>query len=197
MAGEVVLIDPATGDSYRAGGGGGTGASAQQVQGTTASGSTATTNPVLIAMNGGGFVQPLIGTSINADNLTPGPANNSLSTKAFSYFFDGTQFQRTRGDLRGAWTHLPPSAVDTTQSGTIATSGGTASVTFDNAARLEVINPSTGNLWARWNAAPAVNGAGSFPIAVGGSYAPGFGTAGTLQLLSTAAGQPFTVNRLG
>lgn len=88
-----------------------------------------------------------------------------------------------------------PSTADGSQSGTIAASGGTANVTFVNTARQEVLNPSTGTLWARWGGVPAVNGAGSFPIAAGGSYAPGFGVAGTLQLLSTAASQTYTVNR--
>jgi hypothetical protein len=86
-------------------------------------------------------------------------------------------------------------AVTTTQSGTIAASGGTAAVTFTTTSRQEVINASTGTLWAAWGAAPTVNGAGSFPINAGGSYAPGQGIGGTLQLLSTAASQAYTVNR--
>lgn len=86
-------------------------------------------------------------------------------------------------------------AVTTTQSGTIAASGGTASVTFTTTSRQEVINPSAATLWAAWGAAPVVNGAGSFPIVPNGSYAPGQGIGGTLQLLSTAATQTYTVNR--
>lgn len=85
-------------------------------------------------------------------------------------------------------------APDSGLSGTIGSSGGTASIPFVSTARQEVINPSTSTLWARWNAVPAVNGAGSFPIAPGGSFSTA-GTTGTLQLLSTAASQPFTVTR--
>lgn len=79
-------------------------------------------------------------------------------------------------------------------SGTIATSGGTAQIAITNTTRSEVLNPSSGTLWASWGA-PAVNGAGSFPILAGGSYGPPDRTAGTLTLLSTAANQPYTVNR--
>ena len=85
-------------------------------------------------------------------------------------------------------------AVTTTQSGTIATSGGTTAITFTNTSRQEVLNPSSATLWASWGA-PVVNGSGSFQINAGGSYAPGQGVGGTLTLLSTAASQPYTVNR--
>ena len=86
-------------------------------------------------------------------------------------------------------------AVTTTQSGTITTSGTTASITFTTSSRQEVLNPSASILWAAWGAAPTVNGAGSFAIAPNGSYAPGQGVGGTLQLLSTVATQTYTVNR--
>ncbi len=86
-------------------------------------------------------------------------------------------------------------AATNADSGTIAASGGTVSISFVSGARAEIVNPSTATLWARWGAAPAVNGAGSFPIVANGSYAPGYGVTGTLQLLSTAASQPYTVNR--
>lgn len=79
-------------------------------------------------------------------------------------------------------------------SGSIATSGGTATITFSSPTRVEILNPSTATLWASWGT-PAVNGAGSFPINPGGSYAPGYGVVGTLTLLSTAANQPYTANR--
>lgn len=98
-------------------------------------------------------------------------------------------------DAAGNITSTGALAVTTTQSGTIAASGGTASVTFTTTSRQEVINASTGTLWAAWGAAPTVNGAGSFPINAGGSYGPGHGIGGTLQLLSTAASQTYTVNR--
>lgn len=79
-------------------------------------------------------------------------------------------------------------------SSTIATSGATATIAFSATSRVEILNPSTATLWASWGT-PAVNGAGSFPINPGGSYAPGFGVVGTLTLLSTAANQPYTANR--
>lgn len=85
-------------------------------------------------------------------------------------------------------------AVTTTQSGTISASGGTQAITFTTTSRQEVLNPSAAILWASWGT-PAVNGAGSFAIAPNGSYAPGQGVGGTLTLLSTAATQPYTVNR--
>ncbi len=78
-------------------------------------------------------------------------------------------------------------------SGTIAASGGTAAIPFITTARQEVINPSTATLWASWGT-PSVNGAGSFPIAAGGSFSVNH-VAGTLTLLSTAATQTYTVNR--
>jgi len=87
----------------------------------------------------------------------------------------------------------PANAVSSALSGTIATSGGTAAIPFVNTARQEVLNSSTATLWASWGT-PAVNGAGSFPIAPGGAFATDR-TAGTLTLLSTAATQPYTVNR--
>lgn len=79
-------------------------------------------------------------------------------------------------------------------SGTIATSGGTAAITMTNTTRSEVINPSTGVLWASWGT-PGVNAAGSFPINPAGSYNPPDRAGGTLTLLSTSASQPYTVNR--
>lgn len=85
-------------------------------------------------------------------------------------------------------------SVDSSLSNTIATSGATVSIPFVATARQEVINPSASTLWARWGGVPAVNGAGSFPIAPGGSFSADR-TNGTLQLLSTAAGHAFTVNR--
>jgi len=81
-----------------------------------------------------------------------------------------------------------------TLSGTITASGGTVPIAVTNTTRTEVINPSTATLWASWGT-PAVNGAGSFQINAGGSYSPPDRTAGTLTLLSTAAAQPYTVNR--
>lgn len=103
-------------------------------------------------------------------------------------------------DLRGVPIdgvgRVPANVADSSLSGTIAASGGTTSIAFVNTARQEVINPSTATLWARWGGVPAVNGAGSFPIAPGGSFSTDR-TAGTLQLLSTAASQSYTVNRYG
>jgi hypothetical protein len=86
-----------------------------------------------------------------------------------------------------------PSTVSTAASGTIATSGGTAPIAMTNATRTEVLNPSTATLWASFST-PGVNASGSFPINPGGSYVAER-VAGTLTLLSTAANQPFTVNR--
>jgi len=87
----------------------------------------------------------------------------------------------------------PANAASSALSGTIAASGGTQAVAFINTARQEVINPSAATLWASWGT-PAVNGAGSFPIAPGGTFSTDR-TAGTLTLLSTAASQPYTINR--
>lgn len=86
------------------------------------------------------------------------------------------------------------SVASNTPSGTIVVSGGTAAIVMTNTTRSEVINPSTGVLWGSWGT-PAVNGSGSFPINPAGSYSPPDRTAGTLTLLSTAANQPYTVNR--
>lgn len=97
------------------------------------------------------------------------------------------------GDATGTWVHAPANTVSTALSNTIAASGGTATLAFTNTSRQEVINPSTSTLWASWGT-PAVNGAGSFPIAPGGSFSTDR-TTGTLTLLSTVATQPFTVNR--
>lgn len=83
--------------------------------------------------------------------------------------------------------------VSNSLSGTIVTSGGTQTIPFIANARQEVINSSTGTLWASWGTV-AVNGAGSFPIAPAGSFTTDR-TTGTLTLLSTAANQPYTVNR--
>jgi len=86
------------------------------------------------------------------------------------------------------------SVASSSVSGSIAASGSTAAVQITNTTRSEIINPSAATLWASWGT-PAINGVGSFPIVAGGSYNPPDRTAGTLTLLSTAANQPYTVNR--
>lgn len=106
---------------------------------------------------------------------------------------DRTLLYRIANSLFG--TAKTVGAASATNSGTITTSGTTATITFGAAERVEIINPSAATLWARWGGVPAVNGAGSFPILANGSYAPGYGTSGSLQLLSTAATQTYTVNR--
>ena len=131
--------------------------------------------------------------SYNSDNK-PGLGGSYLGVISYPVVYDGTNCQRTRGDITGTWTHSPASAASTALSGTISASGGTAAITMTNTTRTEVINPSTGTLWASWGT-PAVNGAGSFPITAGSSYSPPDRSAGTLTLLSTAATQPYTVNR--
>ncbi|WP_398457408.1 hypothetical protein [Sphingomonas albertensis] len=127
----------------------------------------------------------------SADNF--GKTSGGPLVTAGSYY-NGTVLVRAAGDVTGAWTHSPPSTVSSALSGTIASSGGTASIVMTNATRTEVINPSAGTLWASWGT-PAVNGAGSFPITAGSSYSPPDRSAGTLTLLSTATTQPYTVNR--
>ncbi len=103
---------------------------------------------------------------------------------------------RQRGDTTGTWTHNPPTAPSDGLSGTIATSGGTATVAYiSTAMRQEFINVGTATLWVRWGTAAAVNGAGSIPVLAGGSYAAPGNVAGTLNILSTAASSPYTVIR--
>ncbi|MGA1798683.1 hypothetical protein VH567_07870 [Sphingomonas sp. 4RDLI-65] len=121
------------------------------------------------------------------------PAGAGINTLNFPLYFNGTGWDRQRGDITGTWTHAPASAASNALSGTITTSGATAAVAFINTARQEIINPSASTLWASWGA-PAVNGAGSFPIAPGGSFSADR-TAGTLTVLSTVAAQPYTVHR--
>lgn len=86
------------------------------------------------------------------------------------------------------------SVASNTPSGTIVASGGTAAIAMTNTTRSEVINPSNSVLWGSWGT-PGVNASGSLPINPGGSYSPPDKTAGTFTLLSTAANQPYTVNR--
>ncbi len=70
---------------------------------------------------------------------------------------------------------------------------GIIGLALDGTATLvEIINSSSGTLWARWNADPAVNGVGSFPIVAGGSYSPPIYATGTLKLIGT--NQPVTVH---
>jgi len=131
--------------------------------------------------------------TILAPNSDARAIANTLPVLNFNHHFNGATWDRARGDITGAWTHSPPATVSTALSGTIATSGGTAAIAMTNTTRTEVINSSTGTLWASWGT-PAVNGAGSFQILTGGSYSADR-VAGTLTLLSTAAAQPYTVNR--
>lgn len=198
---------------------GGTGTASDQVQGTSAAQTAETGNPVKVggvyagASPGlavgqvGNFQLDSFGSLKTAlyhqDSNVPlttttasdGGSNNvfALTTYAACRVWNGNTWDRQRGDLTGVWTHAPQNTVSTALSGTIATAGATSTVAFVNTARQEVINPSTGTLWASWGT-PAVNGAGSFQIAPGGSFSTDR-TTGTLTLLSTAATQPFTVNR--
>jgi hypothetical protein len=109
------------------------------------------------------------------------------------FLWSGSAYFSQRGDATGGFVHAPPSTV-TQGGGTIASSGGTAALTFTNTTDGEVINPSTGTLWASWGT-PTVNGANSFPITSGSSYRPPSRVAGTLTLLSTAASQTYTFNK--
>lgn len=129
----------------------------------------------------------------NFITLARTPTGAGINTLNFPMAFNGTSWDRARGDVTGTWTHAPQNTVSSALSGTIATSGATAAVAFINTARQEVINSSASVLWASWGT-PSVNGAGSFPINAGGSYSTDR-TTGTLTLLSTAASQPYTVNR--
>lgn len=88
----------------------------------------------------------------------------------------------------------PMTSTPVRQGGTIATTGGTAVVTFVSTSDTEVVNPSTGTLWGSWGT-PAVNGANSYPITPGGSYRPPNRAAGTFTLLSTIDAQTYTVTR--
>jgi len=124
----------------------------------------------------------------DADSTTAAPM------AALGYLYNGTQLVSQPGDITGSWFHSPPSTVSSALSGAITTSGGNAAIVMTNTTRTEVLNPSTATLWASWGT-PVVNGAGSFPIVAGGTYSPPDRTAGTLTLLSTAATQPYTVNR--
>jgi len=200
---------------------GGTGTAANQVQGTSANGAVDDgSNPVKV----GGVASTNAPTTVAAGQrvsawyypngqqavvLTDNLGNLSTMTGGVggdaggvfaainvynrSSVFNGSGWDRQRGDVTGTWTHAPQNTVSTALSGTITTSGTTATVAFVNTARQEVINPSAATLWASW-ATPTVNGAGSFPIAAGGTFSTDR-TTGTLTLLSTTATQPYTVNR--
>ncbi|UZK69574.1 hypothetical protein OKW76_00345 [Sphingomonas sp. S1-29] len=138
---------------------------------------------------------PLITSNYPAvDGWIGGTVSPVLATGSFGMAFNGTTWDRVRGDTSGAWTHAPQNTVSGALSGTIATTGGTASIPFINTARQEVHNPSSAILWASWAGAPTPNGAGSFQIAAGASYSTDR-TTGTLQLLSTADAQSYTVHR--
>lgn len=80
-------------------------------------------------------------------------------------------------------------------SGTIATSGNTVAIPVPEGTKsVEVFNPSAAALWVRLNGVPAVNGAGSVQLVAGtGYYKPPEGFFGTLQILSTAVTQPYSV----
>lgn len=200
--------------------GGGTGTNANQVQGTSASGAADDgSNPVKV---GGVYraTQPTLTSGQRADLQVDAIGNQrvtlqfgnttavvtasgdnvggyqGLYTWAQNVVYNPAtdQWSRSRGDTTGTWIHNPVSTASSALSGTISASGGTAAIAMTNTTRTEVINPSTGTLWASWGT-PAVNGAGSFPINAGGTYSPPDRTAGTLTLLSTAATQPYTVNR--
>lgn len=121
---------------------------------------------------------------------------NSYVLEILQRYYSGTGNNTiaATGDITGGWMHNPPSTVSSALSGSIATSGTTAAIVMTNVTRTEVMNPSTAPLWASWGT-PAVNGAGSFAIAAGGSYNVPDRAAGTLTLLSTAATQPYTINR--
>ena len=123
------------------------------------------------------------------------PGSQSRSQNAIPVYLADDDLNAV-GTLANPLRNVASTAANTVSSalsGTISASGGTATVPFVNTARQEVLNPSTATLWASWGT-PAVNGAGSFPIAPGGTFSTDR-TAGTLTLLSTAATQSFTVNR--
>lgn len=147
----------------------------------------------------------IIAVATNVQN-SPDTANSLRMTDAFGvsgplqvqvYNFDpATNNARVaRGDGTGSWVHAPASTI-TGGSGTIAASGGTAAMTFTSTTDGEFVNPSTGTFWCSWGT-PSVNGAGSYPVAPGGSYRPPSRVAGTWTCLSTAANQPYTFNRAG
>ncbi len=153
-----------------------------------------------LRMSANGTLLSQISDGVNTATITGAGTDSvplqsipGLLTISVGYLWNGASFDRVRGDTTGTWTHAPANTVSTALSGTIATSGATATVAFINTARQEVINPSASVLWASWGT-PAVNGAGSFQIAPGGSYSTDR-TVGTLTLLATAATQGFTVNR--
>lgn len=137
----------------------------------------------------------ILNTSLASGSIsgTANPTGGNNPIVVAPSYFNGTGWDRVRGDVTGTWIHTPPSTVNL-GGGTIATSGGTAALTFTNTTDGEVINPSTGTLWASWGT-PAVNGSGSFPILTGGTYRPPSRVAGTLTLLSTAASQTYTFNK--
>lgn len=114
-------------------------------------------------------------------------------SSTFGRVFNGTTWDRARGDVTGTWVHAPQNTVSSALSGTIAASGAIVAIPFVATSRQEVINPSTAAIWASWGT-PGVNGAGSFQISPGGSFSTDR-TSGTLTLLSTTTTQPYTVNR--
>jgi hypothetical protein len=189
--------------------------SGRNIQGNVASGALDAGNPVKVggeylstapvfttgmrtdlqtSANGSVFVDLGRGSNNRSPTADALAAATGLNTYSQNAYFNGTAWDRQRGDLTGAWSHAPANTASTALSGTIATAGATATVAFINTVRQEVINPSAAPLWASWGATPTVNGAGSFQIAPGATFATDR-TAGTLTLLSTVATQTYTVNR--
>lgn len=124
----------------------------------------------------------------------PGQQNKSMNAVPVWMADDDLNPVGTAAAPLRTTTTATTSAASSSLSGTITASGGTAAIVVTNTTRTEILNPSTGTLWASWGT-PAVNGAGSFPINAGGTFGAPDKTAGTLTLLSTAANQPYTVNR--
>ena len=168
MAGEVVLIDPQTGLSYKAGGTSGPQpAAASQsvtpasdsgpfpVAGPMANNSLATGNPVLIAGSDGSNLRTVMTNSVGALRLgiSSGASTvtgNTLAadalattlvgvdTRAFQHLYNGTTFDRARGESGSAYC--------------ITTPGGSATVALarqftTTAASSLVVKASAGNLF--------------------------------------------------
>lgn len=71
------------------------GTGAEQVQGTAASGSAISGNPVMIGGNNGGNALTITATIQNADAIAAG-STQSLYTKSFNAVFNGTTWDRAR-----------------------------------------------------------------------------------------------------
>lgn len=177
-------------------GSGGTGASAPQVQGAGASGATAVGNPVgvggiysstLPTLTNGfrgnvqltdrGQVQTglFIGANqVGGYNLNVDGAESdvSLATIGFNAVYNGTTWDRQRGDTTGTWVVPGILPTATNRSGTATTTSGGLNVPA-NAARKTLTGQNISTVVIGFNefgGTAAIGTAGTYTVPAGGSF---------------------------